>query len=159
MIEWVISVSSVVVFNVLITLILPSGKLSNYISFILAILFVFVMVKPIFSFDVGEIFNNTTSIDNIDINYEFLSYTNQLKAKNKEENCIKILEDRGYDVQCAKIDYDKDNYEHLVIKKVEIFLNIEVINSNNSHIDINDEIKTLVSKYLDIDKGVIHVIS
>ena len=157
--EWVISVCSVVVFNVLITLILPSGKLNTYVSFILSILLVFVMIRPIFSIDISKIFDQVASTNNIIIDYDFLSYINQLKAQEKEEDCIKLLNSEGYEVEKITIEYNKENYEEFDIKKVKIFLNYEVINSNISHIDINDGIKTLISKYLETDKGVVYVIT
>ena len=57
----------------------------------------------------------------------------------------------------VEIMFDEGDLVQFKIKKVNIFLSEQVINSNSEHIDIIVRVKTLISEYLSINEGDVNV--
>ena len=82
----------------------------------------------------------------------YLSHVNQLSIKQIETNCEELLE--FYGVKRAEVNVDYTIGENRQIKYLKVYINLEnaVIISEKEHIDIIDEIKKIISEYLQINK-------
>lgn len=156
--EYVVSIGSTVLLVSIISLIMPSGKLYNFVSYILSILLIFSIIKPLFNLTIKEFnFDNITE-NSINIDEEYIDYTLYLRANEVSKNCIELLSNENILASKIEIIYDSTNYHDYSIKNVKVFLSREVIYPDNSNIDIIARTKTLLSKFLNVNEGVIEII-
>ena len=139
--EWVISVTVTVFSTSVISLILPSGKLSKYIKSVFSLIMVFVILQPVFKlkdvkFDFQAVFNES----------EFVYQSDYFK-----ENCVILLKDIGVENFETGIIFSVNEISEIIVEKVVINLQNSVINSDKDHIDIIVGIKSVISEYLKID--------
>ena len=82
---------------------------------------------------------------------DFLAFTEKEKIERLEEDLCFAIKNAGYEVNFVLIDanFDEISYE---IKKVTVNFDKSVINTDKGNININDEIKVFVSKYLGVNK-------
>ena len=155
--DWIISVCFSILLVSMISFILPNGKLSKFINYILSIVLIFVFVKPIFNVDNNflEQLHNSDFAISYDENY--LSFSNQFKAKEGEKAIENMLIKEKIYEPTVEIMFDEGDLVQFKIKKVNIFLSEQVINSNSEHIDIIVRVKTLISEYLSINEGDVNV--
>ncbi|MBQ7340142.1 MAG: hypothetical protein IJW43_04755 [Clostridia bacterium] len=156
--EYVVSVGSTVLFISIITLILPSGKIFNFISYILSILLIFSVIKPIFNLNIEDLNLSNNANFSIVLDEEYVDYTMYLRAEEKSKECMEILLNENIKADKIEIVYDSANIQDFSIKNVKVFLSSEVIYPNDSNIDIIVRIKTLLSKLLGVSEGVIKII-
>lgn len=149
--EWVISVTVTVFSTSVISLILPSGKLSKYIKSIFSLIMVFVILQPVFKlrdvkFDFEAVFNESEFVYQSD----YLDYVNNKKIENYKENCVILLKDIGVENFETDIIFSVNETSEIIVEKVVINLQNSVINSDKDHIDIIVDVKNVISEYFKI---------
>ena len=155
---YVVSIGSTVLLISIITLVIPSGKLYNFVSYILSILLIFSIIKPLFNLSIKE-FNFANLVEtSINIDEEYVDYTLYLRANELSKYCINLLSNENVIATKIEINYDSTNYRDFSIKNVKVFLCREVIYPDNSNIDIIARTKTLLSNFLNVNEGVIEII-
>ena len=159
MVDWILSIGTIIIITTLILIILPEGKMGDYVKGMLSILIISVIIKPMFtivdsSYDIKEVFNQNVIV----LQDDFLDFTNDKKVQNMTEKCIKIIEEIGIEDGFINIDYFVGENNQIVIKEIKVDLRNSVIISNKEHIDIIEDIKTVISKYLNVqsDRVVIY---
>ena len=153
--SYLLSISVIVFLTSIISLILPDGKMGKYVKSFFSILILLVIISPIFKFDEFD-FDSQLNEANL-IQDDYLYYINDTKTKSLEEECESLIEKQGVNNVVVDIDYFIDNEYVYSIKKATIFLDNAVINKNDEHININEELIKTVSKYLNIEKGAVKV--
>ena len=156
---WVVSVALMVIISTIITIIIPEGKVSGIIFVVLGVMIISVIIKPIMNLKDESVFTfNNETLNEVDlIDYGYVDYTFYLRSKVIENESIKLLDDKGYKTKSLEIIYDDSDFRQFIIKKVKVFLDMEVIKFSNEHIDIIDEVKSILASYLSIKKEVIEV--
>jgi len=150
--EWVLSIGTTVVITTIISIILPEGKIGNYIKGIFSILLILAIIKPIFA--IGKIdynIENVLSQNVVILQDDFISFTNDKKVQNFTEKCEKIIEEIGIEKAVVNIDYFVDENNQIIIKYVNVNLRNSVIILDKEHIDIIEDVKTAISDYLNLD--------
>ena len=156
--EYVVSIGSTILLISIITLVLPNGRLYNFVSYILSILLIFSIIKPLLNLTIKEINLDSVLEVSISIDEEYVDYTMHLKANETSKRCVELLSNENIFASKIEIIYDSTNYQNFSIKNVKVFLSREVIYPNNSNIDIIARIKTLLSKFLNVNEGVIEIV-
>lgn len=157
--SWVVGVALMVIISTIITIIIPDGKVSGIIFVVLGVMIISVIIKPIIN--VKE--NSALAFTNTDFNqmdlidYGYIDYTFYLRSEMLKNESIKLLDSKGYKTKSLEIIYDDSEFRQFIIKKVKVFLDKEVIKSSSEHIDIIDEVKSILSSYLSIKREVIEV--
>lgn len=149
--QWLISITAVVALSVLLDIIVPEGEINKYIKGIFALITIFVIISPIaslinsnYSFeDTLNNNNNTFQIDN-----SFVDYTKD-DINNITNNALeKHLKDKGYNNTVVRIYLDYDNK----INFVTVDINNLIIDEKLSHINITNDIVSIVQEVLNINK-------
>ena len=155
--EWVFNVSVVIILTIIISILMPEGKLTGIINLVLSISIVFIIIKPLNSLEITNVFDDVSFVQDMNIDYSFAEFSNYLRGENIKNICKKTLNNEGYSVNNIELTYDENEFSHFVIKSVKINLSNEGINSNNTHIDIIEKIKNTLSNLLAVDKEVVKV--
>ncbi len=156
--NWVVNVGSVVLISTIATLILPDGRLTGLVGVVLAVIIVFAIIKPLKNLDLFK-FNNGNDVESsIEIDNSYGEYLNYLRCQNLITECREQLEEIGIESSNVDIVYDENNFRQFTVKNVKVFLSKEVINSNGEHIDIIDDVKLTISKYVGVKKGEVNVV-
>ena len=157
--SWVVSVGVIVVISTIITIIMPDSKVSGIVFVVLGVMIISVIIKPIFNSneDFDIVFNDETSVEQEMIDYGYVEYTFYLKAEKLKNDCIELLDEKGYKTTFVEIIYDDSDFRQFKLKNVKVFLDKEVINSASTHIDIIDEVQNLLKDFLSVKKEVIKV--
>ncbi len=153
--SYLLSVSVIVFLTSIISLILPDGKMGKCVKSFFSILILLVIISPIFKLSEFDLESSLSEISYTQDDY--LYYINETKTKSLEKDCETLLEKHGVAYAVVDIEYFIDSEYVYSIKKATIFLDNAVINKNDGHININEELIETVSKYLNIEKGTVKV--
>lgn len=154
--SYILSVCGAVIISALVSIIMPEGKTGKFINGIVKITCVLIMVSPIISWVYKLKGEKSQSVNNIkvDIDDDFLNYFNNVKAEELEKEIKKIIENQ-YDIEVfVEIDWQISNYA-FTLKKVLINIKNFGIYKKDEHIIIIEQIQTIVSDKLKIDKDVV----
>lgn len=154
--EWIISIASVVIFTSIISLIIPEGKMGEFIKGIFSLLIILIIIKPIFSLTTTNLdFSNIFNGAEIVLQNDYLDYISNKKTQKLTKECKEIIEKIGVKNADININYYVAENGNTTIKIVEINLKNAVLILNKEHIDIIDEIKNLISSYLLISSDMV----
>lgn len=157
--EWIISVGAVILITAIASLILPEGKMGNYLKGIFAFIVILVILQPIFSIrNIEPNLDGILDSNNVVLQDNYMDYVYDKKGQSISNNCTHILNKMGISDAEILIKFEKnDDYKNL-IKNVQINLENAVIISDKEHIDIIEEIKIAISNFLNIniDKVVVN---
>ena len=150
MIEWIISFGVMIVLSSVLFLILPEGKTSSLIKFVVTAITVFVFLSPLKSLDFSSISLSFTQIDSVEMNNSYLNYVYAKKEESDRLKCKDLLEKKEiYEAQ-IDITYNSDGKSYKP-SGISVFLGNAVINSDKEHIVIIEEVKKEISEMFDID--------
>lgn len=154
--NYVISIIMVVIISSIIIIIIPEGRTTGIIGVVLSIIVVLTLVSPLkdFNFDISI----PTFDYNVEIDYSYAEHANYLRSINCANDCKNLLNKEGVKDAEIQVIYQDDEFRRFNIKFVKVFLENEVINSNEEHIDIIDKVKTLISERLIIEKGQVVIV-
>ena len=154
MVKFVISISSVTILISIISLLLPEGKASNIVKFVMSLIVLSIILSPLknlancnFDFDL----NNSQNVSAQD---DFLDYYANKNANLITQDCIKICSDNGIENANATLEYEITNDYKLTIKKITLIIKKEVISTIDKHIDIIEQIKTKITNKYAVEKYV-----
>ena len=154
--EWVISVFSLVMISVLSGYIIPEGKLNGFLKGLFSIIISIAIVSPVLKIDFSNFSFENATVE-IPFQKNYIEFIFDKKTEYIKENVKKVLE--GYDCfESVTIEYEIDKFYNYVIKKVVVDLNNSVINSNEEHIDIIEDVKEKVLECVQIGKDLIKVV-
>ncbi len=157
--EWIVSIGVIVVLTSIISLILPEGKIGNYIKGIFSILVILVIFKPISNVIKSNYnFENINSSNAIVLQDEYLHYVYENKVKSYKKTCTDIANNNGIENAETFIDYSVNENGKFIVDKIYLNLSNAVIISDKEHIYVIDEIKNQISYSLNVDTEVIMVI-
>ena len=154
--NYLINIIMIVIISSIIIIIIPEGRTTGIISVVLSIIVVLTLVSPLKDFNLDV--SIPTFDYNIEIDYSYAEHANYLRSINYANDCIKVLEKEGINNAEIQVIYQDDEFRRFNIKFVKVFLENEVINSNEEHIDIIDKVKTLISERLIIEKGQVIIV-
>lgn len=157
--DWLYSIITVVIIISILSIIVPEGRLGKIVKGIFSIIILLILIQP---------FVNTSSLDNskfdilsfeVDdkVQYEYLDYVFTKKIIALEKETKEIIEKCGVSNSTININYQVNDEEGFQINFVNINLSNAVINSDKEHIDIIEEIRNEVSKYLKINNELIRI--
>lgn len=152
---WILSILGIVIVGALVDLLLPSGRMNKYVKSVVAAITVLIIVLPLpgliknnFKFD-GGIMKDDTKLDE-----SFIDYVTRAKLSYLESGLIEALNKEGIRGVTAVIKGDfKDN--KINIKSVTINLQNVVIDDDLQHINKYELLEKMVTKFLNVDKGVV----
>lgn len=149
--EWILSVGTTIIFASIISIIIPEGKMNSYIKSILSILVILVIIKPMLTTTINDYdFDKILNQDVVVLQDDFLNYTNDKKIQNIIKKCKIIINEIGIENPVVNIDYFVEENNQITIKEAKINLRNSVIISDKEHIDIIEDVKTVISDYLNI---------
>ncbi len=156
--QWTYSISAIVILASIIMIILPNGRTSTIIKSIFSLVIMLVIISPIKSLTNKEYtFENMFEENNLIIQEDYLEYITQKKLYIYKENVIKILENLGIKNATFEYEYTVSDLYEISFNKVFINLKNSVIQSENNHIIITENIKNSLSEYLEINKEFIEI--
>lgn len=149
---WVLSVAGICVLGVLVELMLPSGQTKKYIKGIFSFVVVLVVISPLPAFfkkdfKAEDIFEENAILIQEDFVYEI----NNRRLEKLENLILTDLKEIGIDNAGVKLNANIFTTD-LVIDAVFVDLRESVIDEKISHIDIEDDVKKSVLKYVSIDR-------
>lgn len=180
--EFVITLTTISIFIVAIELILPDNSLKKYQNFVLSLIMMAVILTPIikiFNSDISVAREIDKTINNIKKSYSeenqslYTSNQSNLFIISKlEENCVLLLENK-FDKNEFEVSIDGNidlNTYDIDIKTVTVSIKdlgeekktekIKVGNNNNIEDDTNIsiDVKSILSKELNIDENIISIV-
>ena len=156
--EWVVNIAFTIFFVSLITLLLPSGKLSKQIKSVLSLIVVIIVIQPLLSIKESEInFDTFIYGENYQVQEDYLDYFTAEKIKNFKDKCSSMLKENG--IEGAKCEFEYNYVENYVLEIKQIVVDIKkaVIKLDKQHIDIIEQIKTLVANSFNVEKNCVVV--
>lgn len=152
--NWIISLGTIIILSSLITIILPEGKLNKFIKCYLSLIIMIVIIQPITSIkSLNFSFENVFQGNQIELQYDYLEYVANIRINNYIDNCKKIAKDVGVDGLIVEIMYEIDENNEIIFNNVLLNFKNSVIISDKEHIDIIEEVKTSICKYLDVEQN------
>ena len=145
--SWVLSLVGVVIITAIVEIILPESNIGKYVKGILALFTIFIMISPVTSVNIGDLFNSEeyeTLIDD-----DFLTGVNVERVNFYKTQIIEKLNKNGIDKVVINIDWETNNG---VLKINNVFVNLcdMVINNNDKNIDIYNNIKKIIISVVDV---------
>ncbi len=155
---WIQGIIIAVIISTIIEMILPEGTSKKYIKIVIGVYILFSIISPVITkitgnnFNISDAFNldeyietskNSGSIQNQ------LSNQNETQIKNIYINSMKNdikekVENKGYTVNSVNIEIENSNQYNL--KKIELEIEKEAINSNNAQNQTENKIVEAVNE-------------
>ena len=113
-----------------------------------------VIIQPITSIkSLNFNFENVFQENQIELQYDYLEYVANIRINNYIDNCKKIAKDVGVDGLIVEIMYEIDENNEIILNNILLNFKNSVIISDKEHIDIIEEVKTSICKYLDVEQN------
>ncbi len=145
--SWVLSLVGVVIITAIVEIILPESNIGKYVKGILALFTIFIMISPVTSVNIGDLFNSEEYEALIDD--DFLTGVNVERVNFYKTQIIEKLNKNGIDEVVINIDWETNNG---ILKINNVFVNLcdMVINNNDKNIDIYNNIKKIIISVVDV---------
>lgn len=156
--EWILSVGLMVLLVSIVSIILPDGKIGKQIKNIFSILILLTILNPLVNIKNSK-FENDFIVNDADINIqeEYLNYFYENQKISLETSCDKIISNLGISNGKTLLEYEvSDMYFNIIKAKVD--LSNAVINSNEDHIFVINEVKRNLIEYLNISEEQVEII-
>ena len=147
---YILRIVAVVLFSVIIDILLPSGKMEKFVKICFSLIVVFVIVSPLPAF-FGNLKNYSINGDKQLIDMEYVKKINLQKIDNLEEKIEAEL--KNYGIENIEIELMCDLTKNEI---TYLFANVDarsvVLTEKANGIDLNETIKQVVQKFIDIKK-------
>ena len=156
--DYVINVFSVVIIAVILSLLIPKGKMAKSIKSILTCVISLVIILPFSKLNYDEFLDNLSSTQDINYQIDYLDYVYEKKNQNYEKNIDEILSEYSILNAKSKIKYSVSEKNEYVPISVNINLanaNYDIPNYNNNKIKIIEKIQILLNiekEYVNFDE-------
>ena len=149
---WVLSVAGICVLGVLVELMLPAGQTKKYIKGIFSFVVVLIVISPLPAlfkkdFKAEDIFEENAIVIQEDFVYEI----NNKRLEKLEKLIETDLNDIGFLNANVKLNANIFTID-LKIDAVFVDLRNAVIDEKIQHIDIEEDVKTSVLKYVNVER-------
>lgn len=151
---YILSVVGIVFVGVLVDIIMPDGKMNNFVKGVFGLVVLLVIITPI-----QKVFNPNFSLENFfydttatTIDTDFIEATNKQIKNELENTLVAKLEKAGFSNCLVTIDCNLSANE-MKIEKVYIDISKMVINANMVHINKYNEIKEVAKNYLNVEES------
>lgn len=152
--NWIISLGTIIILSSLISIILPEGKLNKFIKSYFSLIVMIIMIQPIATIkNVNFSFESFFNENKIELQYDYLDYVTNIRIDNYVNDCKKIAKEKGVDDLIVEIEYNVDENNKILFDKILLNFKNSVIISDKAHIDIIEEVKTLICKYLEVEQN------
>ena len=142
---WGLTLLGLAVICTVAEMLLPQGKTRSVIRSVMATVAVLVIVTPLPSL-IKNGFDFDFTDDTVNIEAEYIKYTDILRGKELAAAAEQYLEQSGYDG--VEVSVEMDGYK---VKSVSAKIGNSSIMQNGTHIN-NSEIKKLLAEYFGIEK-------
>lgn len=142
---WGLTLLGLAVICTVAEMLLPHGKTRAVIRSVMATIAVLVIVTPLPSL-INNGFDFDFTGDAVNIDNEYVSYSDSLRAKALASSAERYLKQNGYDG--IEVSVEMNGYD---IKTVSIKIADSGIMQNGTHIN-NSEIKKMLAEYFGIEK-------
>ena len=152
---WVLSILAVAVIGAVIDLVLPGGRMNKFVKSIFGAVTVLLIVLPL-----PNLVKNGCSVSeflpngDIELQEDYLDYVANIKKKSIIAGLKDALNEDGITLGDVELEGDFSGSAPN-ISAVKINLSQVVIVGQSQHINMNELIRSKVSQYLAVDKGVI----
>ena len=150
--QWLYSIFVLVLIITIISIVVPEGKLGKIIKGVFSVILLITVINPLvkikevnYDYFIGD--NNDFTLQTHYIDYVYNKKIDNLINLSKE-SLIKI----GVDKCEIIIDYVIDEKYQLLINFAQVNLKNAVIYSNEEHIVVVEQVKTIVANVLAIEK-------
>lgn len=150
--SWLLSIGVVLLMITSLNLILPEGKTGKTIKNIFSLILLMVVIRPVLNIKNANNFTFFQNQDNIIVNEDFIEQTYNKRIDFYVNDCKKLLKNYGVMDSNVQMIYEIDENYNLIINKIIIKFDDEVINSVGPHIDIIENIKESISNSFNLDK-------
>lgn len=156
---WIMSIAGIICLSVLVELVMPEGQLAKYIKGVFSFIILFVIISPI-----PKILNNEINISSfleysdVELQEDYLYQVNIYKLSAIQKDIEKEVETAGYKEIIVSISADVFS-EKIVFKRVYVDLKDLVISRDAPHkniLDIEEDIRVIVLKHVDVEREVIY---
>jgi stage III sporulation protein AF len=177
--NWAGNIVAITVLITIIEMILPNNKNKKYVELVCGLLFVIVVMKPIFLFLNDEIDLGKLLLEN-EREFSSVEYNTQVKniQESQNENILKVYEEKlkediatnvkkeGYEVSDLALGINKNNFEinEMSFKaypsdQVIQTININIYNSNSKSISEieKNKIKAVLNSIYNVQPESIHI--
>lgn len=158
MTAWILSILGIVAVGAVVDLVLPSGRMNNYIKAIFAAVTVLVIVLPLPSLIKSCTGSSDTDIfdSEIVLDENYLDYALGIKLGYLENGVQKALENEGIRGAVVTLGGEAQGAQ-IKVTNAEINLSQVVIDENLAHINKYELVEKLVTEYLQLDKGAVKI--
>lgn len=148
--SWVLSIAGIVCISVLVEIIMPEGQMNKYIRGVLSFIIILVIISPLPRLLKAKDLRVYSTINQIEIQQEFIDNFNVAKKDAYESDLSKLMENIGYDGVNFQLKMRTDG-EKCYFDKLYVDLSNLVIKENAQHkdiVEIKEEILGEVSKVI-----------
>ena len=142
---YILSILGIVIAEVVIDVIIPSGNISKYIKSIFSIFVIVVLLAPIINF-INNFKGVNLDTNNLKPDEKLLNFIYKSQVISKEQTIEKELGNNGLNDIDIELNFSTENNE-LKINSCIVILKNMTNNSDNQHIDIYQNIYEVVNKY------------
>ncbi len=156
--DYIINVFSVVIIAVILSLLIPKGRMAKSIKSILTCVISLVIIMPFSKLNYGEFLDNLSSTQDINYQIDYLDYVYEKKNLNYEKNIDEILSEYSILNAKSKIKYSVNEKNEYLPISVNINLanaNYDIPSYNNNKIKIIEKIQILLNiekEYVNFDE-------
>ena len=146
--DYVINVFSVVIIAVILSLLIPKGKMAKSIKSILTCVISLVIIMPFSKLNYSEFLDNLSSTQDINYQIDYLDYVYEKKNINYEKNIDEILSEYSILNANTKIKYnvnEKNEYAPITVNVDLSNANYDISSLNNNKIKIIEKIQILLN--------------
>ena len=155
--EWIFSIIVSVLITTIISIICPDGRLGQIIKCIFSIVLVLIVIKPVLNTNRGAFFIDNDFMIEKEISKDYLIYVYDVKSKSLSIECEELLSENNIKNSNVTIKYSIDDNYEFNVQIVSVNLSQAVISSNREHIVVIEEIKTILSQKLNVNKDKVNV--
>lgn len=149
---WILSIASICVISVLIDLFLPQGQIASHIKTVFNFVIVLVVISPLPNLIKTEIDSSIIfSEQEIELQEEYIYQLNRDKLTMLECSIEKALEDEN--LLNVDISISANIFTiQMIIETVYVDLSNLIIENNDKHINIKNEVVNVVTSFIKINK-------
>ena len=154
--QWLLNIVVAVIITAVLSIILPEGKMGKFIKSFFAFFIMLIILMPVINIDFSAIdYEMIFSSNNISVQTDYIEYSSDKKISFYEGQCAEIAENCGITGAKVDINYEITTNGNLQIKNVIFNLKNAEFISDKAHIDIIEESKNTVAKYLNIGNDLV----
>lgn len=151
--KYILSILGIVVVGVFIDIVIPTGKINQFIKSVYGIFVVLVIANPIISL-FKKVSNYQFNYNNYEVNQNLLNYISKMKVEAMEGDIEKRISTEGLNNVKVKINFSQE-LDNLQINSCNVDLRNMTSSSNKVHSNRYEIVINAVKEVANLDKEVI----